>query len=171
MDVTSFFLLIAFHFESHTSQECPQSDGSFACCYGHVWSLKQGKCIPCMDGYIGVNCTQPCPDFFYGKHCTSRCNCNIEWCNNVYGCRVLQDSTTELRVLQSLSTRQAQTKSTYSVKCHEKRKQKGFPAFAVSVICACLISLFASFMIVYIVLHCYMISHEPAQMSSPVDVA
>nr|XP_022294848.1 uncharacterized protein LOC111104962 [Crassostrea virginica] len=126
MDVTSFFLLIAFHFESHTSKECRQSDGSFACCYGHVWSLKQGKCI---------------------------------------------HSTTELHVLQNLSTRQAQTKSMYSVKCHERRKQKGFPAFAVSVICACLISIFASFMIVYIVLHCYMISHEPAQMSSPVDVA
>ncbi|XP_078314291.1 uncharacterized protein LOC144619630 [Crassostrea virginica] len=136
-----------------------------------MWSLTHNKCIPCMDGYFGVNCSQPCPEYFYGKHCTSRCNCSIEWCNYVYGCRVIQDSTTELHVQQSLSTRQALTKSTYSGKCHERRKQKGFPAFAVFVICACLISTSASFLIVYIVLHFYMINHNPAKMSSHVAFA
>ena len=55
-------------------------------------------------------------------------------------------------------------------KCPERRKQKGSLASTAFVICACLISTSASFLIVYIGLQCYMIRHKPAQVSSSMTI-
>ncbi|XP_078324868.1 uncharacterized protein LOC111102948 isoform X1 [Crassostrea virginica] len=168
MDVSPFFLLIVLHFNSHSFELCPGPDGDSVCCFGYVWSLKQRKCIPCMIGYTGVNCTTPCPVSYYGQNCISTCDCSFEHCHHVHGCRVIPSSTEEVHVQLSLSTSNELTKNIYSGKCPERRRQKRFLASATSVICACLITTSASFLIVYIGLHRYMISHKSTQMTSSI---
>nr|XP_022294842.1 protein draper-like [Crassostrea virginica] len=154
-----------------------------------MWSLKQEKCISCMDGYYGVNCSTPCPVDYYGHNCISKCDCSNEYCHHEHGCRVTLSSTEELAAQLSLSTSKDPMKSPSSEqvlvlstistkvtkipkprKCPERRKQKGSLASTAFVICACLISTSASFLIVYIGLHCYMIRHKPAQVSSSVTI-
>ncbi|XP_078314240.1 uncharacterized protein LOC111103134 isoform X1 [Crassostrea virginica] len=70
--------------------------------YRHFSSLHKLKTYivifqACMDGYTGVNCSTPCPDSFYGQGCLLSCSCSIDLCHHVYGCRISQGTTADVK--------------------------------------------------------------------------
>uniref|UniRef100_A0A8W8M824 Uncharacterized protein n=1 Tax=Magallana gigas TaxID=29159 RepID=A0A8W8M824_MAGGI len=50
------------------------------------WNDTQKKCLPCVSGYYGINCSSECSFPLYGMNCMSNCNCSENDCNRVYGC-------------------------------------------------------------------------------------
>ncbi|XP_062612282.1 uncharacterized protein LOC134274060 [Saccostrea cucullata] len=65
---------------------CP-SDPNLVCCPDKIWDNERGKCISCVIGYSGTNCSTPCRHPSYGKDCQSHCSCSeTEFCSPSYGC-------------------------------------------------------------------------------------
>ncbi|XP_022291883.2 uncharacterized protein LOC111103134 isoform X2 [Crassostrea virginica] len=96
MEFICFSLLIVWQLGINNANECPGKNG-FACCHGYFWDRTENKCFPCMDGYTGVNCSTPCPDSFYGQGCLLSCSCSIDLCHHVYGCRISQGTTADVK--------------------------------------------------------------------------
>ncbi|XP_078324906.1 uncharacterized protein LOC111104961 isoform X2 [Crassostrea virginica] len=67
------------------SKLCQGPDG-LVCCADFVWNKIENRCVPCNDGYFGINCGYTCPDLYFGKRCILRCNCSIGHCHHVHGC-------------------------------------------------------------------------------------
>lgn len=47
----------------------------------------------CHSGYLGENCEIECPFPYYGRKCIKKCNCDIEDCHHVNGCRFISEQT------------------------------------------------------------------------------
>ena len=43
--------------------------------------------LGCPDGFYGINCIIPCRYPNYGPGCQQKCNCTIEFCDSIKGCR------------------------------------------------------------------------------------
>ncbi|XP_062587453.1 uncharacterized protein LOC134249116 [Saccostrea cucullata] len=83
---------------------CP-SDPNLVCCPDKIWDNERGKCISCVIGYSGINCSTPCRPPSYGKDCQSQCSCRkTEFCSPSYGCMPI--STEVVTTEKSLATTQ-----------------------------------------------------------------
>ncbi|XP_034300312.2 uncharacterized protein [Magallana gigas] len=70
---------------SSTGEDCLKSGNSSECCADFF--MKEGKCTPCPNGYIGPNCDFTCPYPSYGRRCVEGdCECPKELCNPETGC-------------------------------------------------------------------------------------
>lgn len=49
--------------------------------------------LACKKGYYGTNCGLKCSFPHYGHGCTFRCNCSVNECDNISGCKQLSTST------------------------------------------------------------------------------
>nr|XP_022295514.1 protein draper-like isoform X2 [Crassostrea virginica] len=76
------------------SKLCQGPDG-LVCCADFVWNKIENGCVPCNDGYFGINCVYTCPDLYFGKRCILRCNCSIGHCHHVHGCMTSRGPETQ----------------------------------------------------------------------------
>lgn len=59
----------------------------YVCCDGYIWNGTLNKCIECLEGFYGRNCSHRCPVPTYGEKCHFLCeNCSIDVCHHVHGC-------------------------------------------------------------------------------------
>lgn len=47
----------------------------------------------CMQGYIGLNCTEKCPYPTFGERCQGYCSCSNDMCDVTTGCKTLVTGT------------------------------------------------------------------------------
>lgn len=58
--------------------------------------------VACEIGFHGDNCQTLCIYPSYGKNCHMECNCTIDNCNHVWGCRKESEGTFSLHFISSL---------------------------------------------------------------------
>ena len=49
------------------------------------WIFSLSECPP---GYRGIDCKFPCYPPYYGAHCRQMCQCSMDLCDAVSGCKI-----------------------------------------------------------------------------------
>nr|XP_022295598.1 uncharacterized protein LOC111105545 isoform X3 [Crassostrea virginica] len=112
-----------------------------------------------------------CPASYFGENCASECNCDVEKCHYVYGCKPLQaksitstisrgprmtEKSTSLVVTHSQTLKDENGSPQYQKggkNCTNKKKHRIFPTTVVSVMIASFATIFGLFLIFYLGLH------------------
>lgn len=68
---------------------CGSSQGTTTCCSGSFWSEEKSACERCPLGYHSFNCSEICKFPTFGEDCQHICNCSIELCSHIVGCKLL----------------------------------------------------------------------------------
>nr|XP_022291739.1 cell death abnormality protein 1-like [Crassostrea virginica] len=58
-----------------------------SCLPDYRWSTKFGKCVECLPGFYGSDCSETCRYPNYGYGCQQKCHCSEIICNSAKGCR------------------------------------------------------------------------------------
>nr|XP_034315625.1 scavenger receptor class F member 1-like [Crassostrea gigas] len=77
--------LIMFHCNIFADGKCVGSTFQ-PCCTDYIWNEEMGKCVRCMAGFYGVNCTKTCRYPSYGTDCQQKCYCAEYQCHVIIGC-------------------------------------------------------------------------------------
>ncbi|XP_052682260.1 scavenger receptor class F member 2-like [Crassostrea angulata] len=94
-------LLILLQLSVKISMQICEGIYGTKCCNGYKWDFSHSKCIPCDNGFIGINCDIKCRYPWYGKNCQSVCDCDVPNCDYVNGCT---KPTTNYKVHSTLHT-------------------------------------------------------------------
>ncbi|XP_052681416.1 multiple epidermal growth factor-like domains protein 10 [Crassostrea angulata] len=79
------------------------------CTSGYKWNQTIRQCIPCLSGYLSTNCEIQCPFPYFGRNCINKCNCGIEDCHHVNGCKIISEQTNYSNILTTTNERQNHT--------------------------------------------------------------
>ncbi|XP_078314263.1 uncharacterized protein LOC111102693 isoform X2 [Crassostrea virginica] len=155
MQRLTIFTIVCFFFGLANSKQCKRAEG-WVCCPGFVLNKTSNQCIPCMDGYYGIDC-RSCPSPYFGKDCTSICNCiDGEQCHHIFGCTKTQGSGPEERSTVSSFRLHQNTAAMHTNelhRCSNKRKHLNFPRHFLSVTTACFTAISGVFLVLYTGLH------------------
>ncbi|XP_061194788.1 uncharacterized protein LOC133202948 [Saccostrea echinata] len=103
------------------------SDPNLVCCPDKVWDNERGKCISCIIGYSGINCSTPCRYPSYGKDCQSHCSCRTtEFCSPSYGCIPISTEVDTTETSMATTPKEPETSSTATT-VHSTTSTKSSP--------------------------------------------